>query len=331
MTIKEIALLAGTSRGTVDRVLNGRGKVNPELAARILEIAEREKYRPNQLAQALINSRKALRVGIVIHSVDNPFFNDVLKGIYDRGKKLYSFGLRLSVQQIKGYDPDEQLKALEKLQQEGVNGLAIMPIDCPEIKKALETLEIPIVTFNSDIDIERLAFVGCDYYNSGMMSGDLARVMLHHGGTAAVVVGNLMVRGHSERFCGFTDSLRECSNITVLGPLENQDDDAISYKIVSQLLREKQVDLLYFGAGGLKGGIQAVKESGQNIQILAVDETDLVRQYLRDGTIAATVTQQPYLQGDLSVRLLYEYLSTQKRPKQVVCFTSNEIKLRHSI
>ena len=31
MTIKEIAALAGTSRGTVDRVLNGRGNVNPEL------------------------------------------------------------------------------------------------------------------------------------------------------------------------------------------------------------------------------------------------------------------------------------------------------------
>ena len=52
MTIKQIAEKAGTSRGTVDRVLNGRGNVNPELAKRILDIAERERYQPNQLAQA---------------------------------------------------------------------------------------------------------------------------------------------------------------------------------------------------------------------------------------------------------------------------------------
>ena len=38
MTIAEIAKLAGTSRGTVDRVLNGRGKVNKELEKKIKEI-----------------------------------------------------------------------------------------------------------------------------------------------------------------------------------------------------------------------------------------------------------------------------------------------------
>ena len=34
-TIKEIAALAGVSRGTVDRVLNDRGAVNPETAEKL--------------------------------------------------------------------------------------------------------------------------------------------------------------------------------------------------------------------------------------------------------------------------------------------------------
>ena len=37
-TIKEIAELAGVSRGTVDRVLNNRGAVNPKTARKVLEI-----------------------------------------------------------------------------------------------------------------------------------------------------------------------------------------------------------------------------------------------------------------------------------------------------
>ena len=37
-TIKEIADLAGVSRGTVDRVLNKRGSVNPQTAQKIMEI-----------------------------------------------------------------------------------------------------------------------------------------------------------------------------------------------------------------------------------------------------------------------------------------------------
>ena len=40
-TIKQIAELAGVSRGTVDRVLNNRGSVNANTAARVREIAEK--------------------------------------------------------------------------------------------------------------------------------------------------------------------------------------------------------------------------------------------------------------------------------------------------
>ena len=37
-TIKEIAALAGVSRGTVDRVLNDRGAVNPETVSQLTHI-----------------------------------------------------------------------------------------------------------------------------------------------------------------------------------------------------------------------------------------------------------------------------------------------------
>lgn len=47
-TIKEIADLAGVSRGTVDRVLNNRGAVNPKTAEKITEIAQALNYRPNR-------------------------------------------------------------------------------------------------------------------------------------------------------------------------------------------------------------------------------------------------------------------------------------------
>ena len=39
-TIKEIATLAGVSRGTVDRVLNHRGSVNPQTEQKILDIIQ---------------------------------------------------------------------------------------------------------------------------------------------------------------------------------------------------------------------------------------------------------------------------------------------------
>ena len=47
-TMKQIAQIAGVSRGTVDRVLNNRGAVNPDTAKRVWEIARSLQYTPNR-------------------------------------------------------------------------------------------------------------------------------------------------------------------------------------------------------------------------------------------------------------------------------------------
>ena len=92
MTIAEIARLAGTSRGTVDRVLNGRGKVNKELEKRIREIIESSDFEVNGLARALSMSQKRYLVGVVINSVGNPFFDRVRDGFEDSLKKWENYG-----------------------------------------------------------------------------------------------------------------------------------------------------------------------------------------------------------------------------------------------
>lgn len=46
VTLAEIAALAGVSRGTVDRALNDRGRVDPKVAARVRRIAAERGYRP---------------------------------------------------------------------------------------------------------------------------------------------------------------------------------------------------------------------------------------------------------------------------------------------
>ena len=53
LSIKDIAKLAGVSRGTVDRVLNGRGEVNRETRQRILDIMDEVQFTPNRLGKRL--------------------------------------------------------------------------------------------------------------------------------------------------------------------------------------------------------------------------------------------------------------------------------------
>ena len=62
-TIKEIAEKAGVSRGTVDRALNNRGRVNPEVAERIFEIAREMNYQPKEKKRKYIIKER--RSGLV--------------------------------------------------------------------------------------------------------------------------------------------------------------------------------------------------------------------------------------------------------------------------
>ena len=62
-TMKEIAELAGVSRGTVDRVLNHRGVVSADTERKVLEIAELLAYQPNKAGMALAAQKKKLKIG----------------------------------------------------------------------------------------------------------------------------------------------------------------------------------------------------------------------------------------------------------------------------
>ena len=112
-TIKEIAALAGVSRGTVDRVLNNRGSVNPDTAKRIQEIADSLDYKPNRAGLVLAAHKKHLKLGVILFSPDNPFFQDVLQGVRDKAAELSGYNCTVIIRQVP-FGVEEQLKALDE-------------------------------------------------------------------------------------------------------------------------------------------------------------------------------------------------------------------------
>ena len=93
VTIKDIAKEANVSRGTVDRALNERGGVNPDVAARIKSIASEMGYKPNTIAKALATRSNPVRIGAVINSIGNPFFDKVLEGMNSAYESLSDYGI----------------------------------------------------------------------------------------------------------------------------------------------------------------------------------------------------------------------------------------------
>ncbi|MGE3875548.1 MAG: LacI family DNA-binding transcriptional regulator [Parvibaculaceae bacterium] len=84
-SIKDVARRAGVSAGTVSNVFSKNRPVKPELALRVRAAAEELGYQPDRAASQL-RSRKARVVGIMVPSLNNPFFTSVIAAIEERAR-----------------------------------------------------------------------------------------------------------------------------------------------------------------------------------------------------------------------------------------------------
>lgn len=81
-TVRDIARMAQVSHGTVSKALNGSAGVGPETTRRIVEIAERIGYRPNNIARSL-RVRRTNTLGVVTNEGDGLFTTAMLRGVTD--------------------------------------------------------------------------------------------------------------------------------------------------------------------------------------------------------------------------------------------------------
>lgn len=348
-TIKEIAALAGVSRGTVDRVLNNRGSVNPATAKRIQEIAASLDYKPNRAGLVLAAHKKHLKLGVILFSPDNPFFRDVLQGVREKAEELSGYNCTVIIRQVP-FGVEEQLKALDELAALEVNGIAIAPYNDERIRcriNALTDAGIPIVTLNTDIEnSKRLAYVGSHYTRSGATAAGLLRLMTHGQVNVGILIGSTNLLCHTQRVVGFSDALKSyyttdflqtlstTGRIRIVDIIENHDDDLESYNQISVLLTaHPEINALYIAGAGVHGACRSIQDAGLAGQICVItyDLVDTTRTLLEEGVISATICQQPGKQGSKPLDILFSYLSTGELPEEEYHYTAVDIRIRENL
>lgn len=81
VSIKDVALRAGTSIATVSRILNNVGyPVSDELRARVEATIRDLGYRPNRMAQNL-RSKQTQSIGLIVRDISSSYFSLIAKGV----------------------------------------------------------------------------------------------------------------------------------------------------------------------------------------------------------------------------------------------------------
>lgn len=339
VTIKTIAELCGVSRGTVDRVLNKRGRVNSDTETLIREVAEQMGYTPNRAGKALAARKKALNIGAVLCAEGNAFFDDVVRGIRQAGKELEDYGVTLTLENCRGYDVDRQLDMIHAMEND-VHALLLTPVNDSRIANLVSSLTgrgIMVVTLNNDIEnARRTCYVGSDYFRGGEAAGGMLGLLTGGYAKVGILTGSIKILGHSQRITGFHRVIQEkYPHIEAIDFAETNDDDVIAYEVTMQMLRSHpEINALFIVASGAYGVCRAVLSSGrqERMKIVAFDSVPATVEMMRRGLIQATICQQPYQQGYQAMKIAFERLISGPDSMETTEYiVKNEIKILENL
>jgi LacI family transcriptional regulator len=264
VSLKDIAKMTGASPSTVSFVLNGKAKemrISDDLAKKIVAIAKREGYHPNQVAVRL-RTGKSQMLGLIVESISGNFFAALAKVIEGEAEQ---FGYKV-VYCATENDGKKGQELIRMLSQQQVDGYIITPaVGMEEDVEELISHKKPVVLLDSYFPDIEVPYVLVD--NLGGVSKGMKHLISRGYKKIGFVTVDLQLIQMKERLQGYTESLK------VAGiPLNRKYILSLDYKIqkgealaqISTFIKNTpQLDALFFATNylGLLG-IESLQQLG---------------------------------------------------------------------
>ncbi len=237
-------------------------------------------------------------VGFSVSTLNNPFFVTLSDGVDAKAEELGVEVKTLAAQD----DPAKQADDIADLIQQKVDVLLINPVDSAAIVNSVEAANaagIPVVMLDRSSDGgETVSFVASDNVKGGEMA---AQYIIDELGEGVVVCelegipGASATRERGEGFHALADSKLD---VVVK---QNADFDRTKGLTVTENILQANPEIQAIFAHNDEmalGAIEAAKSAGKEIFIVGFDGTDDGVAAVEDGTMAATIAQQPKLMGE---------------------------------
>ena len=212
----------------------------------------------------------------------------------------------------------EQQRVIDDLLAKGIHGIAISPVDPKNQTQMLNRAasQTLVVTQDSDAPASnRICYIGTDNVEAGRQAGQLVKEALPNGGKIMVFVGVLDAANAQQRYQGLKEALAG-SNVSIID-VRTDNTDLVRAKANAADSLVNNPDLAgMVGLWAYNGPaiLSAVKEAHKTdkVKIVAFDEQDETLSGIRDGSIYATVVQQPFEFGYRSMELMSKILNGDK-------------------
>ena len=180
-SIKDVARLAGVSIATVSRCINDPEQVKETTRLRVQDAILKTGYSPNALAQSFRKGKTHI-IMVVLPSVGDPFFTDVMRGIRSVAS-IKGYSLLINETQFNTMTEDEIGAMVVSRLADGIVLLASMSPFGTRVLSAKSQLALPIV-------------IGCEKISTEL--ADFPSVHIDNVSAAREATEYLLSLGHSK-------------------------------------------------------------------------------------------------------------------------------------
>ncbi|MFC4597500.1 sugar ABC transporter substrate-binding protein [Cohnella hongkongensis] len=265
----------------------------------------------------------------IIYPMMHSFYETITRSAEEAAAKI---GVRLVVKAPGEANLEQQIRMMETLIVQRVDGIAIAPIDAdalaPLIDKAVDS-GIPVICFESDSpDSKRLAYVGGSNPDAGRKMGEQLNERLKGKGMILVETGMPRMRSLNERLEGLLAYLNERTDIQVLEVRYHEGNEARALQDLEEMLDAHPHFDAFVGLDAVSGSASILvwKAKGLSRYALTIGLSPQHREGLRNGQLTAVLSQQEEEWG----RRIVETLEAAAQGRAIPSFGDAEIEVFQS-
>jgi ribose transport system substrate-binding protein len=268
-----------------------------------------------------VTQKKAseIKIGFSVSTTNNPYFVSMKDGLEAYAKKNSTSVKTADAQN----DSATQSNDINNFISQKVDVIIVNPVDSDAIVpaiKAANTANIPVICVDRGSNGGTvLTTVASDNVAAGKMAADFIVKQLGEKANTLELSGTPGASATVDRGNGF-DGVAKTS-LNVLSSQSANFDRAKALDVTQNMLQaNKDVKAIFAQNDEMAlGATQAVKSSGlTNVLIIGIDGEPDADAAIRDGSMTATVAQQPAKMAEKAIQAAYDYYTGKKIPAKTI-------------
>ncbi|MFD3590483.1 substrate-binding domain-containing protein [Streptomyces sp. NPDC058683] len=244
------------------------------------------------------------KMGLSLSTLNNPFFVQIRSGAQAEAKKL---GVDLTVTDAQN-DASQQANQLQNFTSSGLGAIIVNPVDSDAASnsvKAADKAGIPVIAVDRGVNNAKTdALVASDNVAGGELAAKTIGDKLGGHGKIVILQGQAGTSAARERAQGFANGLKAYPGIQVVAQQPADFDRTKGLDVMSNLL-QAHPDVQGVIAANDEMALGAIKalgsKAGTSVSVVGFDGTPDGLTAVKNGTLYASVAQQPSQLGKIAV------------------------------